>query len=202
MNEERLHEELRMNEKDRERLLKAWEELDKRQLSNSQMFGKAILSLSTAGLALSLGFMKDIVDLDQATAVEFLHWSWWAFVIAIAAILISFPTSQSGLKKQYAQLRDEIESLNHDDARLRREIVRLHLGIALEEDCESENNVLSEPHGKEGIFSKIATMLRCFAGWLLSVDRLFWMTRWLGYLSLATYLAAIILTVFFIILND
>lgn len=201
MNEERLHEELRMNEKDRERLLKAWEELDKRQLSNSQMFGKAILSLSTAGLALSLGFIKDIVDLDQATAVEILHGSWWAFVTAITAILISFPTSQYGIKKQYAQLRDEIESLNHDNERLRRESVRLHLGIALKEDRDPEKNVLSEHHGKEGIFSKIATMLRCFSGWLLSVDGLFWMTRWLGYLSLAAYLIAIILTVFFIILN-
>lgn len=201
MNEERLHEELRMNEKDRERLLKAWEELDKRQLSNSQMFGKAILSLSTAGLALSLGFIKDIVDLDQATAVEILHGSWWAFVTAITAILISFPTSQCGLKKQYAQFTDEIESLNHDNERLRRESVRLHLGIALKENCEPEKNVLSELHGKEGIFSKIATMLRCFHGWLLSVDGLFWMTRWLGYLSLAAYLAAIILTVLFIILN-
>ena len=201
MNEERLHEELRINEKDCEQLLKAWEELDKRQLSNSQTFDKAILSLSTAGLALSLGFIKDIVDLDQATAVEILHGSWWAFVTAIAAILISLPTSQCGLKKQYAQLRDEIESLNHNDERLRREIVRLHLGIALKEDCEPENNVLSEPHGKEGIFSKIATMLRGFPSWLLSVDGLFGMTRWLGYLSLAAYLVAIILTVVFIILN-
>ena len=42
------------------------DELYKRQLSNSEAYDKAILSLSSAGLAISLSFIKFIVPLEQA----------------------------------------------------------------------------------------------------------------------------------------
>ncbi len=42
-------------------------ELFKRQLSNSDNFDKAVLAYSSAGLALSLGFLKDFVPIAKAS---------------------------------------------------------------------------------------------------------------------------------------
>ena len=97
-----------MTEERKEQLYKAWDELSRRQLSNSENLGKAILSLSTAGLGFSLAFIKNLVSPDVITDVYLLHWSWWAFAIAIAATLLSFHTSQAGLKNQFAQIRREL----------------------------------------------------------------------------------------------
>ena len=98
-----------MDENDQKQLFdelykKIWEELHKRQLSNSETLDKSILSLSTAGLGFSLAFIKNVVPLDKATYVCLLHGSWWAFIIAITATLFSFHSSQRGIKKQITQI--------------------------------------------------------------------------------------------------
>ena len=99
---------------------KAWWMLNERQLSNSQMLDRAILSLSSAGLALSLAFMKTVVQANagnnEVTDVHFLYISWWAFVLAIILTLISFLTSNYGLEKQFDQLAEKFKDTEGSDS--------------------------------------------------------------------------------------
>ena len=97
-----------MTEERKAQLYKAWDELSRRQLSNSENLGRAILSLSIAGLGFSLAFIKDVVSPDAVTNLYFLHGSWWAFAVAIGFTLVSYHTSQCGLKKQFTQIRKEL----------------------------------------------------------------------------------------------
>ena len=76
------------------------ERLFQNQLSNAEGFDKAILSLSSAGLGLSFAFIKDIVPISHAEYIWLLEISWFFFVIAIISTLISYITSQAGLKNQ------------------------------------------------------------------------------------------------------
>jgi hypothetical protein len=76
------------------------QELDRRELSNSEIFDKAILAYSAGGLGLSLSFIKDIVPLAEADWILFLYASWGAFVLAIILVIASFIASQKGMKKQ------------------------------------------------------------------------------------------------------
>ncbi|MBU0566776.1 hypothetical protein KJ693_02160 [bacterium] len=71
-----------------------------RQLSNSENFDRAILSLSTAGLGFSLAFIKDIVPFAQVSHLKLLCLSWYMFAIAIVVTLVSFIASQLGIDKQ------------------------------------------------------------------------------------------------------
>jgi hypothetical protein len=75
-------------------------ELLKRQLSNAENFDKAILTYSSAGLAFSLGFLKDFVPIDHAIAPYFLFISWASFVIAILLTIFSYCVSQAAIDKQ------------------------------------------------------------------------------------------------------
>lgn len=85
-----------------------------RQSSNTQMFDKAILTLSSAGLGVSLAFIKDIVPLDKAISVWglkttiVLYVSWGLFVAAIVTTLYSFIASLQELQKQSKQIDDEL----------------------------------------------------------------------------------------------
>lgn len=70
------------------------------QKSNSQNFDKAILSLSSTTLAISLAFIKDIVGLNQANCLILLKFSWFSLVAAIIITVLSFLFSQAGINKQ------------------------------------------------------------------------------------------------------
>ena len=112
-----------MTEERKGQLYKAWDELSRRQLSNSENLGRAILSLSIAGLAFSLAFIKDVVSPDVVTNLYLLHGSWWAFALAIVTTLVSYHTSQAGLEKQFAQIRNDFAGkknpkLEHKERRL------------------------------------------------------------------------------------
>ena len=76
-----------------------------RQLSNSEAYDKAILSLSSALLGISLAFIKDIIRSGAACHKEFLYYSWYLFALSIVLTLISFMMSNLGIKRQlkYAQ---------------------------------------------------------------------------------------------------
>lgn len=102
------------NNERREILKKALAEINASLLSNSQMFDKAILSLSSAGLGVSLAFIKNVVSLKEATNLYLLHSSWGAFVGAILFTLISFLASQCGLEKQANQVNDELEDMDDE----------------------------------------------------------------------------------------
>lgn len=75
-------------------------ELFKRQLSNSDNLDKAVLAYSSAGLALSLGFLKDFISLATASQKWLLFTSWALFVLAVIVTIVSFLTSQRGIAKQ------------------------------------------------------------------------------------------------------
>ena len=76
------------------------DELLKRQLSNSENLDRAILMLSSAGLGLSLLFIKDPFPLSEAAWTLLLYSSWILFGSAILSTLVSFFVSQQGIKKQ------------------------------------------------------------------------------------------------------
>lgn len=73
-----------------------------RDLSNSERFDKAILTYSSSGLALSLGFLKDIRDASDLIYAWMLYGSWAFFVVAIVLTIGSYPLSQKGLRIQLA----------------------------------------------------------------------------------------------------
>ena len=75
-------------------------EILKRNLSNTMLFDKAILTLSSAGLGFSLAFIRKGVLLGESTQLHLTSISWWLFSIAIASTLISFITSNHGLAEQ------------------------------------------------------------------------------------------------------
>ena len=106
-----------MDEERRKLYHQSREELLRRQLSNSQILDKSVLSLSSAGLGFSVAFIKNVVSLTQATSLWLLHLSWLMFILAIICTLVSFLTSQKSIKKELNRiyeyyLRKKEEALN------------------------------------------------------------------------------------------
>ena len=88
------------SEKLYELYVKEEEELSKRDLSNVENLDKAILSLSSAGLGLSLVFIRNVVKLAAANHVWVLHVSWLMFGLAITSTLLSYLFGQRALDRQ------------------------------------------------------------------------------------------------------
>ncbi|MDE0681567.1 MAG: hypothetical protein OXI63_01510 [Candidatus Poribacteria bacterium] len=88
------------SEKLYELYVKEEEDLSKRDLSNVENLDKAILSLSSAGLGLSLVFIKNVVELAAAYYVWILQISWLMFVLAITSTLLSYLFGQRALDRQ------------------------------------------------------------------------------------------------------
>ena len=89
-----------------------------RQLSNSEKFDNAILTLSTGALAISLAFIKDVVPLRIAENIWFLKASWWLFGFSIILTLASFVASQLGISRQLKYAEEYY--LNKKDEYLRK----------------------------------------------------------------------------------
>jgi hypothetical protein len=79
------------------------DDLFKRQLSNSENLDKAILTLSSAALGLSLTFLKDFVPSVQPAAAWLLYLSWYLFGCAVVVTVLSFLSSQRGIAKRLKQ---------------------------------------------------------------------------------------------------
>lgn len=75
-------------------------EINKREVSSSENFDKAVLTFSSAGLALSVGFLKDLVPIQGAAVPWTLYWSWAFFTAATCATIISFLVSGQALEAQ------------------------------------------------------------------------------------------------------
>ena len=71
-----------------------------RNLSNSEKYDNAILTLSTGFLAISLAFIKDIVPSDKSQYEVLLIISWCVFGASIVSTLVSFVLSQLAIKRQ------------------------------------------------------------------------------------------------------
>ncbi|EEX92074.1 hypothetical protein VIOR3934_02697 [Vibrio orientalis CIP 102891 = ATCC 33934] len=76
------------------------EELLKRQLSNSEGYDKAILSLSSAGLALSLTAIRFIVPLETATYLWAIKLSWVLFLFTVISTLIAYLVGNQAISKE------------------------------------------------------------------------------------------------------
>ncbi|ABR91919.1 Hypothetical protein mma_1737 [Janthinobacterium sp. Marseille] len=76
------------------------EELSKRQISNAENLDKSILTYSAAGLALSLGFLKDFIPISQAKYAWALYGSWACFTFAIVVVITSYVVSLKVLRLQ------------------------------------------------------------------------------------------------------
>ena len=89
-------------------------EILKRQLSNAENLDKAMLSLASAGLGLSVAFLKDLSTYAPADRLWLLYASWGLFFLTIVSTLLSYGSSQLGLSRQllYARkvLRDNDET--------------------------------------------------------------------------------------------
>jgi len=86
-----------MSDDNTENYLKERKLLVEAQQQSYQQFDKAILTLSSGGLGVSIIFLRDILPLEQITNYCFLIGSWILFTISITCTLISF------LASQYAQ---------------------------------------------------------------------------------------------------
>lgn len=75
-------------------------EIDKRELSNTDNYDKHILTLSSAGLALTLTVVKDIVPQSQTEDFWFLYAAWIFFGCAILTTIFSFSISNLALRAQ------------------------------------------------------------------------------------------------------
>lgn len=71
-----------------------------RQLSNSEKYDAAILTLSMAALGVSLAFMKDIVSPENAINLWALKLSWVMFGLSIVLVVFSFRASNNAISKQ------------------------------------------------------------------------------------------------------
>ena len=75
-------------------------ELYSREMSNSKDYDKAILTLSTAVLGISLAFIKDVVPLATASKELWLYASWGLFALSIVIVIVSYLVSQIAIYKQ------------------------------------------------------------------------------------------------------
>jgi hypothetical protein len=74
-------------------------EVISKQLANSTTYDTSILTLSSALLALSVGFIKDVVaPISSATILPALYLSWVSFGLAIISTVSSFMIGQWGYK--------------------------------------------------------------------------------------------------------
>lgn len=70
------------------------DDLRKRHISNAENLDKAVLTYSGAGLALSLGFLKDFIPIREAKFAWALYGSWIAFTVAMVLVIVSYVVSQ------------------------------------------------------------------------------------------------------------
>lgn len=76
------------------------EDLLKRQLSNNENYDKAIISLSSAGLALSLTAIKFVVPLDVAEHLWLIKLSWILFLITIICSIVAYQIGNKAISRQ------------------------------------------------------------------------------------------------------
>ena len=104
------------SEEHRQLLDKEWDDLLARNLSNTENLDKAILSLSSAGLGVSLVFVvRNLERLASAHGKYILYLSWMMFIFAIISTLVSYLTSLHGIDKEFARLSREYDQENEEE---------------------------------------------------------------------------------------
>lgn len=75
-------------------------EAERREVASAESFDKAVLTLSTAGLGLSIAFVKDFVPLSAMVLPYVLYIAWGLFLTAAVGTILSFLTSQKAQQRQ------------------------------------------------------------------------------------------------------
>lgn len=91
-------------------------EIRKRQVSSSENFDKSVLTLSSGGLAVSLGFLKDFLPIDKSIWAWALYTSWGALTIATVVTMLSFLASARAL--DYQQEAGQLYYQRGDDSKI------------------------------------------------------------------------------------
>lgn len=89
--------------------LEIWVQDRKKCLQYSiEQFDKLIIALSSGSLALSIGFVKDIVQITNETNTSLLKASWYAFALSLISVLLSQITSYKSNQLEIEISEDEI----------------------------------------------------------------------------------------------
>jgi hypothetical protein len=103
---------------------------------NAGAYDKALLTLSSAALALSLTFGKDIVPFFRATQVWLLFSAWILFVLTIVVNISGFIYALTVARKHKALAgrvyRDQLESADDLNSTLQRDYLCQHVGNVLQ----------------------------------------------------------------------
>lgn len=75
------------------------DDLNQRQMSNSETYDKSLLTLSSAFLGLSLTFIQNVVPLADGKCLLLLYVSWGLFALTIILTIASFIYGQSVLEE-------------------------------------------------------------------------------------------------------
>jgi hypothetical protein len=81
-------------------------------------FDKLIVYLSSGGLVLTVGFVKDLVDLSSAFWKFLLILSWSGFIISLILILLSHRSAIKASTLELKGLNDESDDQDHKTERL------------------------------------------------------------------------------------
>ena len=104
------------SDEDRKLLADLTAEIRKRQVSSSENFDKSVLTLSSGGLAVSLGFLKDFLPIDQSAWSWTLYASWTALTVATVVTMLSFLASAKA--QEYQQEAGQTYYLQRDESKL------------------------------------------------------------------------------------
>lgn len=93
-----------------------YSQIETNKLSNTQLLGKSILSLSSAGLALTLTFLNFIVPIEKAVLLGVIKFAWGMFALAISCVIASYITSQKSLIFAQQNQQDDEEDKISDSS--------------------------------------------------------------------------------------
>ena len=107
-----------------------------RQLSNSQIYDRTILTVSVSLITIPIAFLKFLVPYNDAHFTELLIVSWCLFGLSIIVTMVSMLTSQKGIKiqldyaqKYYLEQKDEYFTKTNKYAKITDNLNNLSGGI-------------------------------------------------------------------------
>lgn len=77
-----------------------------RQLSNQQNYDKAIMTLSSAGFAISVTAVQFMITQNQSVDYHLIIYSWWLFFSTIVNSLLAYVVSNAAINKEIDNARD------------------------------------------------------------------------------------------------
>jgi len=83
-----------------------------------EQFDKLIVYLSSGGLVLTVGFVKDLVDLSEANWKCLLILSWAGFIVSLILILLSHRSAIKASTLELKGLSDESDNQDQKTERL------------------------------------------------------------------------------------